>query len=217
MTGNGKPEKTEINGWTFRVKHPSGVSDRKKVLLLLHGHLGNEKAMWILTDPLPDTYFMLAPRAPVQTGEDQYSWHEIGRQWPDIEEYQELTDALLSRVDQWIEENDLDVDHYDVMGFSQGAVMAYALAILHPEKIGKIAALAGFIPQTWQSELEQKSLSGKSFFIAHGTKDEMVPIKKGRKAATWLEAHEADVEFCEADIGHKLSANCFKGLGKFFQ
>ena len=217
MTGNGKPQKTEINDWTFRIKHPSDVSDRPRVLLLLHGHLGNENVMWILTNPLPDTYIMLAPRAPVQTGEEQYSWHEISQQWPGIEEYQELTNALLSRVDQWIEENNLDVDQYDVMGFSQGAVMSYALAILHPEKIRKVAALAGFIPQTWQSELDQTSLAGKSFFIAHGTKDEMVPIKKGRKAAAWLEAHDADVEFCEADIGHKLSANCFKGLGKFFQ
>lgn len=217
MTGSDQPEKTEINGWTFRIKRPSSRNDQPNVLLLLHGHLGNENAMWILTDPLPDTYIMLAPRAPVQTGNEQYSWHKISRQWPDIEKYQEMTNALLSRVDHWIQEKNLDIDQYDVMGFSQGAVMAYALAILHPERIGKIAALAGFIPQTWQSELDQKSLSGKSFFIAHGTQDEMVPIKKGRQAAAWLEDHEADVTFCEAEIGHKLSANCFKGLGKFFQ
>lgn len=216
MTGNNSPEKMTINGWTFRIKQPSGDNDQVKVLLLLHGHLGNEKAMWILTNPLPESYIMLAPRAPVQTGEEQYSWHEIGPQWPGIEKYQELTEKLLSRVDHWIEENDLDVDQYDVMGFSQGAVMAYALAILHPERIGKIAALAGFIPQTWQSELDQKSLSGKSFFIAHGTQDEMIPIKKGRQAAAWIEKHKADVTFCEAEIGHKLSANCFKGLGEFF-
>lgn len=217
MTANKKPQKTEINGWTFRIKHPSDDKAKAKVLLLLHGHLGNEKAMWILTDPLPENYIMLAPRAPLQTGDGQYSWHEIGPQWPDIEKYQELTGELLSRVDHWLGENELEIDSFDVMGFSQGAVMAYAMAILHPEKIGKIAALAGFIPQTWQSELDQDTLSGKSFFIAHGTQDEMVPIKKGRQAASWLEERGADVIFCEAEIGHKLSANCFKGLGKFFQ
>jgi len=217
MTGNNTPEKIKINDWTFRIKQPSVDKDQGKVLLLLHGHLGNENAMWILTDPLPETYTMLAPRAPVQTGDEQYSWHEIGPQWPAIEKYQTLTDALLSRVDHWIEDNDLDVDQYDVMGFSQGAVMAYALALLHPGKIGKIAALAGFIPQAWQSEFDPRSLSGKSFFIAHGTQDKMVPIKKGRQAAAWIEENGADVTFCEAEVGHKLSANCFKGLGEFFQ
>lgn len=216
MMENDRPKKVEINNWTFRIRHPKTENDRTRVLLLLHGHLGNENAMWILTKPLPKSYFMLAPRAPLKTGPDQYSWHKIGPQRPDIEVYRDIANQLLSSVDSWADNNQLDVEQYDLMGFSQGAVLAYALALLHPKKAGNIAALAGFIPQSWKDYINRDAIADKNFYIAHGIQDEMVPIKKARQAEAWLKEKGARVTFCEADTGHKLSANCFNGLGEFF-
>lgn len=216
MTEDKQPQKIKLDGWPFRIKKPSTVPDQTRVLLLLHGHLGNENVMWILTNPLPDDYIMLAPRAPVKTGKDQYSWHEIKTGWPDIETYQGLIDSLLSRVNAWLEDNRLEFEKFDVMGFSQGAAMAYAMAILYPDKVGRVAAIAGFIPKSWEEHLQQASLEGKDFFVAHGTQDEIVPITKAQQAARWLKENNAQVTFCEADTGHKLSANCFNGLGDFF-
>jgi phospholipase/carboxylesterase len=217
MTENDQPTKIVIDRWPFRVKQPIKRTENNRLLLLLHGHLGNENAMWILTKPLPAFYTMLAPRAPVKFGPKQYSWHEIGSTWPGIEAYQALTKDLLLRVKTWMEDNSMDVDQFDLMGFSQGATMAYALAILHPEIISKVAALASFIPQSWKARLSETTLDGKQFFIAHGTQDDVIPIKKARQAAAWLNEKGAQVTFCEADTGHKLSANCFKGLGNFFR
>jgi hypothetical protein len=37
------------------------------------------------------------------------------------------------------------------------------------------------------------------------------------KAAKWLKENGANITFCKAEIGHKLSADCLKGLGKFFE
>lgn len=216
MSKNPAPEKVGIKGWPFRIQHPANRTADTRVMLLLHGHQGNENVMWILTKPLHDDYYLLSPRAPVNTGEDQYSWHAIAPQWPGIETYQALAGHLLSRVDTWCEQNDIEVNNFDLMGFSQGAVMAYALAFLHPERIGRVAALAGFIPQVWQAQLDVPSLAGKRFFIAHGSQDDIIPINKARQAADWLEKHGAEITFCEADIGHKLSASCFNGLGEFF-
>ena len=95
--------------------------------------------------------------------------------------------------------------------------MAYALAILHPDRINRIAAIASFMPQSWKSELDQYMLKDKRFFIAHGTQDEIVPLEKARKASQWLQEKGAAVTFCTAETGHKISANCFDGLGNFFQ
>jgi phospholipase/carboxylesterase len=216
MSDYSYPEKTEIGGWPFSIQYPSYVSDHDRVMLLLHGHLGNEKSMWILTKPLSKDYFLLAPRAPIKTGKDQYSWHEIHNKWPDIVHYGLLAEQLLSRTDQWLGEQNINNYRYDVMGFSQGAVMAYVLAILYPEKIDKVAALAGFIPEVWQDQLDSVSLADQAFYVAHGTHDDIIPIEKAQQAATWLEHKGAQITFCEADIGHKLSANCFNGLGEFF-
>ena len=213
---NEKPTKIHIQGRTFRVRKPALSPAKPRALLLLHGHLGNENVMWVLANPLPSDYYILAPRAPIQLGENQYSWHKITPQWPDIDHYGQLVNELLSHVRTWEQENDLYFSNFDVMGFSQGAVMAYALALLHPEKIGRIAALAGFIPSSWKKRINDPPIKQKQFFVAHGAKDDIVPIKKAHETADWLGANGASVTFCEADIGHKISANCFNGLGEFF-
>jgi len=199
------------------VKEPQNITMDTRLMLLLHGHLGNEKVMWILTKPIPENYILLAPRAPVKMGQDQYSWHEITPQWPDLETYQSITEKLITQAGLYVEENKFEINQYDVMGFSQGAVIAYALALLHPQKIGKVAALAGFLPQSWKDHLDGKTLQGKDFFIAHGTQDEIVPLEKARSAAIWLEQNSAQVTFCTAETGHKLSSNCFTGLRDFLK
>ena len=217
MTYKNQPKEEIIKDWIFRIKNPSRNIDESKVMLLLHGHLGSEKSMWIFTNRLPDSYIYIAPRAPVKTGEDQYSWHEISPKWPGLDHYENLAGQLLDRVTLWCNENNVECDSLDVVGFSQGAVMAYALAFLYPAKIGKIAALASFIPTKWKTEIDSNNLKNKSFFIAHGTEDQIIPIEKAANAAAWLKENGADVTFCKADIGHKMSADCFKGLGEFFE
>lgn len=208
---------TIIEGWTFRIKPAPSHGQTHHILLLLHGHLGNENVMWILAKPLPKHFTMLSPRAPVKLGDNQYSWHEIKPQWPGLDHYQALTEGLLTRVDAWVKRHTPDVTGYDILGFSQGGVMAYALGILHPDRIRRIAAIASFLPQSWISHLNQKTLKDKRFFIAHGTKDEIVPVQKAHQAAQWLQENGADVTFCTADTGHKIRANCFNGLGTFFE
>lgn len=217
MPNDLNPKLITIMGRTFMVKEPTNITMNPRLMLLLHGHLGNEKVMWILTKPIPDNYILLAPRASLKMGPDQYSWHEITPQWPDLESYQTITEKLLAQVALFVKENKLKINQYDLMGFSQGAVLAYALTLLHPQKIGKVTALAGFLPQFWKDQLGENTLQGKDFFIAHGTQDDIVPIEKARSAANWLEKNGAQVTFCAADTGHKLSSNCFAGLRNFLE
>lgn len=216
MSQDNQPEETVIKDWIFRIKRPKVQNEQAKVMLLIHGYFGNEKAMWILTNPIPENYVMIAPRAPEKMGPNQYSWHEIGPKWPSLKTYKNLSDQLLERVDDWLDDNQMNINHLDVMGFSQGAVMAYGLAFLYPERIGKVAALASFIPQSWKSDIDPSSIKDKDFFIAHGTEDEITPIKRAKESAEWMKENGANITFCEADIGHKLSADCFNGLGDFF-
>jgi len=203
-----KFEKIEIDGWHFRVRYPTQNISKARPMLLIHGYQGNENVMWILTKPIHNNFLMIAPRAPIEVSDNQYIWHEIAPQWPDISIYQDLTLQLLARTDKLLVSFGINLKTYDVMGFSQGAVMAYSLAFLQPERINRVAAIAGFIPYSWQTQLNFKNVKNKSFFIAHGTQDEIIPIKKAHQAAGWLLENGSNVTFCEAEIGHKISANC---------
>jgi predicted esterase len=59
-------------------------------------------------------------------------------------------------------------------------------------------------------------LEGKPFFVAHGTKDEMVPIDRARVSIETLERAGANVTYCEDAVGHKVSVNCLRSLKNFF-
>jgi len=167
MTTIRTPQNESINGWPFQVYRPPDSPTDHRLMLLLHGHLGNENAMWVLTKPIPQGYALLAPRGTVQTGPDQFSWHATTSQWPELDAYRVLADSLLERIEDWTNTHDWPMHRIDVMGFSQGAVLALAMGILYPNKIGRTAILAGFLPQAWIPQLPAKpdSLAGRQTFL----------------------------------------------------
>ncbi len=184
---------------------------------MLHGHLGNENVMGPFIKTIPDSYCIITPRAPIKLGEDQYSWHDIQPQWPKPSYYKQVADQLLSRLEEMGQDQELGLYPIDVMGFSQGAVLAYSLVLFYPERMERIASLSGFIPHSWQKDYSDRNLEGKKMFIAHGKRDEVVPISSARKAAEWLTKLGASVTFCESNTGHKIGVNCVLEMEKFFR
>jgi phospholipase/carboxylesterase len=104
----------------------------------------------------------------------------------------------------------------DLVGFSQGAALAYSLALAYPQRVRAIAGLSGFAPGGVETFVEGQPLSGVPCFMAHGTQDELVPLRRARLARQILLEAGAQVTLCEDDVGHKLSASCFRGLETFF-
>jgi phospholipase/carboxylesterase len=105
---------------------------------------------------------------------------------------------------------------FDAIGFSQGAALTSALALLHPEKIGRAGILAGFVPSGGESLIPNRPLAGKTLFVAHGTLDEMVNVQVARRSVELLRQAGANVTYCEDEVGHKLSAGCQRALETFF-
>ena len=110
-----------------------------------------------------------------------------------------------------------DFNQLRLAGFSQGAALTFALGLQHPERVQALAGLAGFLPEGSAELAVGQPLLDKPVFLAHGTLDELVPVEKARYAATILERAGASVNYCEHDVGHKLSAACFRSLEIFFQ
>jgi predicted esterase len=45
----------------------------------------------------------------------------------------------------------------------------------------------------------------------------LVPLERARGSIEMLEGAGAQVTFCEAEVGHKLSAECLRSLRSFFK
>ena len=203
--------------WTLRVRPASEGTPR--LLLLLHGWTGDENSMWLFTRNLTTNYWIIAPRGPHAAEPRGYSWrpHLSGNHsWPGLDDLRPPAEALIRLVDDYAAENKIDVSQFDVAGFSQGAAMTNALALLYPERIRRAAVLAGFVPAGAESVAAKRPLNGKPFFVAHGTLDEMVKVEYARQSIQMLEQAGANVTYCEDEVGHKISASCMRALESFF-
>jgi phospholipase/carboxylesterase len=188
-------------------------------MVLLHGFTGDENSMWIFARSLPGEYTLLAPRAPIAVPEGGYTWREMASaSWgfPSIGDLRPAVDSLLSFLDSWSPAAGIRAETFDVMGFSQGAALTYALALCHPDRVRAVAALSGFLPLGAETLLAARPLSGKRLFIAHGTQDERIPVERARNASKRLEESGALVTYCESPTGHKVDKDCLRGMSQFF-
>jgi len=207
----------EFEGRTLRIRESPDPSPR--LLLLIHGLTGDENVMWVFARDLPAHYWMVAPRAPHTAQPSGYSWRPPPFETmdgPSLEQLKQNAEALIRLVDAYAASVGIEASTFDVMGFSQGAAMSNVLAFLYPNRVGKTGILAGFIPHGLEELVSQRPLEGKSFFVAHGTKDERVTVERARSSVALLEQAGAEVTYCEDDVAHKVSLNCLRALKEFF-
>lgn len=208
----------EFNGWTLRVR-PSQV-ENPRMLMMIHGWTGDENSMWVFTRGLPPDFWIIAPRAPHPAETSGYSWRPLQPEtWgrPSFEQLLPAAEGLIRLMDEYAASVKVDASQFDVMGFSQGAAMVNVLGMLYPQRIRKMGVLAGFVPSGADEHVANRSLAGKRIFVAHGTKDEMVPVERARESMDLLEQAGATIVYCEDEVGHKLSANCLRGLETYLQ
>ncbi|MGB8212649.1 MAG: alpha/beta fold hydrolase [Anaerolineales bacterium] len=214
------PRLLTFGNWTFRMR-PS-QADAKGLIILLHGWMGDENSMWVLARNLSPNYVILAPRAPFAVPEGGYSWRVVSPgTWgsSSLEDLRSSAQTLVAFIEDWSASAGLETGQFDLMGFSQGAAMAYALALLYPQRVRRLAALAGFIPEGGETLFTQTGFWGKAIFVTHGRQDDTIPVEHARQAVVMLRKAGAQVTYCESDTGHKVGGECLKELeiflGKF--
>ena len=72
------------------------------------------------------------------------------------------------------------------------------------------------MPGGTEKLIASRVLDGKPFFVAHGTQDELITVEQARDSIKLLEQAGAQVIFCEAEVGHKVSRDCLSALESFF-
>lgn len=208
------PKTVNDGRWVYRQYLPSNPGTHP-VILLLHGWTGDEKSMSIFASRLAKNYLILSPRGLFPTPEGGYSWStrtEPG--WSGIDDFRHASQLLVEFINRQ-RFPQADLNKIILVGFSQGAALAFSMLLLYPEEIYSIAAISGFLPNGSDQYLQSTLFKNKTIFIAHGTQDGIVSVNASREAVELLENAGATVAYCEEDIGHKLSANCFSSLDIF--
>lgn len=213
---NNNIELRKIGNFIYRERLPGGKKPRE-LLIMLHGWTGDENSMWIFSSRIPDDYFVVSPRGFWSAPLGGYGWRKNGSgDHARTEDFQPAI-ATLNEFISVLNHPGINTDQYNLIGFSEGAALCYTLALENPDRVNKLAGISGFVPDDVVIESSRTSLSGKSIFVAHGTRDKLVSVDKARQVVKVLKRAGAEVRYCEEDVGHKLSANCFRGLGEYFR
>jgi phospholipase/carboxylesterase len=199
------------SGLVYRYRE--GDDEHCPPVLMLHGLGGDENSMWILEKGLLSGGMIVAPRAKFKLNENGYSWVKgpLNR-WPTKEDFSPAVTALKGLVRELVSEAGLKRDELFLMGFSQGAALAFSAAADPYLRPKAIITAAGFLPQG-----DFMNLSGLPIFWGHGSKDEWIPIEQARSDAILLRDFGADIRFCETNVGHKLSMECIDGLRNWME
>lgn len=205
-----------IGDRTLRVR-PSRSSN-PHLLVMLHGWTGDENSMWTFTHGLSVDTWIIAPRAPHAASPDGFSWRPVNQSafgFPTLDTLAPAAEKLITLIDEYCASIKLNAKQIDIMGFSQGAAMTNLIGMLYPDRVRKMGVLAGFVPEGLEELILQKPLTGKNIFVAHGTRDQMIPIDRARASMALLEQAGAQITYCEDNVGHKLSANCLRALERY--
>jgi len=205
-----------LDALVHRLRPAAGEAEG--ALVLFHGRGADENDLFPLLDVLdPDRRLVGAtPRAPLVLPPGGAHWYivrEIG--FPDKETFDASYELAGSWLAAFAEATGVAPERTVLGGFSQGAVMTYALGLGRdrPRPAGLIA-LSGFIPTVEGFELDLSPPLPPAA-IGHGTYDPVISVEWSRRAKHELEQAGADVLYLEYPLPHTIDPGYLSELASW--
>lgn len=183
------------------VERPA-VGESEAAVVLVHGRGADERDLLPLADVLDPAarFHWYLPRGPLALPPGGAHWYAVPRVGhPDPATFAAGYAALAEFVD------DLPHSRIVVGGFSQGAVMAFAVGLGRgrPRPDG-VMAFSGFIPEVEGFELDTTT-PFPPIAIGHGSLDLVIPVEFFHRALeTLAEGGASEVLSCLSPIGHAI-------------
>lgn len=199
----------------YLVREPQEIKTINPVLILLHGYGSNEQDLFSFASELPSDSYVISVRAPYDMMYGSYAWYAINfdadeNKFSDIGQARQSRDLLVQCIDELVQTYPIDPKQVTLIGFSQGCILSYSIAVSYPEKVQRVVALSGYFNTDIAVEgFEEKDLKHLQIFASHGSVDQVVPVEWARKAAPKLEALGVQVIYKEYPVGHGIAPQNF--------
>jgi len=197
------------------VREPKIKLDKNPLLLLLHGYGSNEEDLFSFATELPEEYYVISARAPYTLMYNSYAWYAINfdadeNKFSDIGQAQTSRDLIADFIDELISNYPIDAKNVTLIGFSQGSILSYAVAVSYPEKVQRVVAMSGYFNEEIAKKNHQKNdLSKLKIFASHGSVDQVIPVDWARNSIPKIKNLGIDMVFKEYPIGHGVSPQNF--------
>jgi phospholipase/carboxylesterase len=197
------------------VREPKIKLEKNPLLLLLHGYGSNEEDLFSFASELPEEYYVISARAPYDMMYGSYAWYAINfdadeNKFSDLDQARTSRDVIANFIDELIAAYPIDKQQVTLIGFSQGTILSYAVALSYPQKVQRVVAISGYLNTEIATEnYGQNDFKNLTIFASHGTADQVIPIDWARKAKPALDALGIQTTYKEYPIGHGVSPQNF--------
>ncbi len=208
---------------THLIRPSNLTTGKPPVLFLFHGYGSNEEDLFSFAAELPEILCVISARAPIPMPPFGNAWYAInfeashGR-WSNVEQAIQSREIILKFIDEACESYALDADNINLLGFSQGTVLSYAIALSYPEKIKNLIALSGYIDQNLLIDnYQEKDHSALQIYASHGQLDQVIPPEWAYMSQDLLGRLKIQVTFEEYPVGHGVSPQNFHSFNKWLE
>lgn len=199
----------------YLIREPKVKLEKNPLLLLLHGYGSNDEDLFSFASELPDQYYVVSARAPYDLMYGSYAWYAINfdadeNKFSDIAQAVESRDRIAHFIDELLQKYPVDPQKVTLIGFSQGSILSYAVALSYPKKIQQVVAMSGYInPEMAVENYRENDFSNLRIFASHGTVDQVIPVDWARKVKPFLDELTIENTYKEYPVGHGVSPQNF--------
>jgi len=190
---------------------------------MFHGYGSNEEDLFSFASELPGEFMVISVKAPYSLEPFGHAWYAINfdaeqGKWSDDEQAKESRERIVAFIDEAIEAYDIDKANITLLGFSQGTILSYAVALSYPEKVRNVVALSGYINENiLVDDYALKDHSDLNFYVSHGQVDQVIPLEWAEKSPEFLKKLKISTTYHEFPIGHGVSQQNFFSFKKWLE
>jgi phospholipase/carboxylesterase len=201
----------------YLVREPKITTKNPPLLVLLHGYGSNEEDLFSFAEELPDDLLIVSPRAPYEMGFGSFAWYAINldagsNKHSDLDQARISLTKIADFIDEIKTKYHTNPDQTFLLGFSQGAILSYALSFNHPNKVNYVLALSGYINEELLPLDREDFKIFTDYYISHGTVDQVLPVEWARKAPKILEERHLKNSYSEYPVGHGVAPQNFQSF-----
>ncbi|TSE09071.1 MULTISPECIES: alpha/beta hydrolase [Aquimarina] len=197
------------------IQAPSIKKEKTPVLFMFHGYGSDENDLFSFAAELPEELCIISVRAPYPMQPYGNAWYAIyfdaaQGKFSDDKQAIESRDKIANFIDEAVNAYDLDSDNVTLLGFSQGTILSYAVALSYPQKVNNVIALSGYLNEDILKEgYKSNDFSKLNLYCSHGSVDQVIPVDWARKAPVLLKELGIETSLHEFPVGHGVAPQNF--------
>jgi phospholipase/carboxylesterase len=205
------------------VREPAVPSPRPPLVVLLHGIGADELDLLPVADALDPRLLTVSLRAPYEAEPMGYAWYALD--WrttpptPRLDQAEESRDRLARHLPELVASSGADPGRVFLFGFSQGAAMALAVALLRPELLrGAVVHSARALPFLSRPEgrAAPDALARLEALVLHGVDDDVIPVAAGREVRDLVAPLLGErLTYREHEAGHFVTAESARDAARW--